>query len=48
VYPRHWELVHDCMRWLDRRPSSFRAFRLHVRWPAIPTALTVTAPLGRD
>jgi hypothetical protein len=48
VFPRHWELVHDCMRWLDRRPSSFRAFRLHVRWPAIPTALTVTAPLGRD
>lgn len=48
VFPRHWELVHDCMRWLDRRPSSFRAFRLQVRWPAIPTALTVTAPLGRD
>jgi hypothetical protein len=43
VSPKHWEMVHDCMRWLDRRPSSFRTFRLHVRWPAIPTAVVVTA-----
>lgn len=43
VSPRHWEMVHDCMRWLDRRPSSFRTFRLHLRWPAIPTAVVVTA-----
>ena len=47
VAPRHWEVVHDCMRWLDRRPASFRIFRLAVRWPLMPAALVVTTPIGK-
>jgi hypothetical protein len=48
VAPRHWEVVHDCMRWLDRRPASFRVFRLALRYPIIPTALVVTTPIGSE
>jgi hypothetical protein len=44
--PRHWELVHDCMRWLDRRPASFRTFRLNMAWPPIPTALVLSTPIA--
>jgi len=46
VAPRHWELIHDCMRWIDRRPTDFRAHRLAMRWPLIPTALVVSTPIG--
>lgn len=47
VAPRHWEMVHDCMRWLDRRPASFAIHRLALRWPLIPTALVMSTPIGR-
>ena len=47
VAPRHWELIHDCMRWIDRRPTDFRAHRLAMRWPLIPTALVVSTPIGK-
>lgn len=47
VAPRHWEMVHDCMRWLDRRPASFVIHRLALRWPLIPTALVMSTPIGK-
>ncbi len=47
VAPRHWEMVHDCMRWLDRRPASFSIHRLAMRWPLVPTALVLTTPVGK-
>jgi hypothetical protein len=48
ISPRHWELVQDCLRWLNRPAAAFRAHRLTMRWPLIPTALVVSTPLGAD
>jgi hypothetical protein len=40
--PRHWELVNDCMRAVDRPPDAFVGHRLVVRHPMIPSALTLS------
>jgi hypothetical protein len=40
--PRHWELVNDCMRAVDRSPDAFVGHRLVVRHPMIPSALTLS------
>lgn len=40
--PRHWELVHDCMRAMGRGPADLAGHRLEVRHPMIPSALTMS------